>query len=178
MSLLVIAYPEIDEAGWAWIQQYRKMHDSLYYTTVNPHITFVFAAEGISDTEFVEEVVSIASKYNPILFDISKAIVHKDAFKDFYHEFLIPGEGYRQIADLHDALYAGKLNPCLRTDIEYIPHITIGNAASYQTSLQRVESINVGSVNIRGVISQLSVVRYINNQLSLLKLIPLKSNHL
>ena len=160
MSLLVAAFPEIAEEDFNRIQSYRKENDSLFHV-VKPHFTIVFPANNITAEAFIDEIRKLAEGQTVIDFEITNTLVHKDDFRDHYHEFLVLGKGNEEIIQLHDRLYAGLLLPYLRADIKYIPHISIGNSTDRDICEQRISSFN--TTPIRGRISELTIADYSNN---------------
>src|ERR1044071_10094684 len=104
MSLLVLAFPVLDPKDFDWIQSLRKKNDKLS-EIIAPHFTIVFAVDDITEDEFIKEIEARSKNIPKIEFEIKKAIVHKDEFRDFHHEFLIPEKGYDEIVTLHDRLY-------------------------------------------------------------------------
>lgn len=162
MSLLVIAYPELSSGDLERIEEERKRSDSLY-TVVDPHFTFVFAVPNIPEQDFIAEIKEKAAGFGKIDFCIRCATISKDTFSETYHTFLIPDEGYSRMVKLHDALYSGLLREQLRLDIDYIPHIRIGNSVDKFASKQLVDEWNANDFSIRGSISRLTIIRYENN---------------
>lgn len=150
--------------SFEWIQSYRKKNDQLHFDIVAPHFTIVFATNLLSEKVFIEEVITLTKSISQIEFEITGAIIHKDAFSDQFHEFLIPAKGNTEIIELHDQLYSRKLLQELRTDIEYIPHIGIGNSKNLNECKVRINNLQVPL--IRGIISKLSIVRYVDNTIS------------
>ena len=128
MSLLAISYPELEESDFNWIQLYRKENDDLYYKVVDPHFTLIFPTTNIDEDQFIEEIKNKSKNVHQIEFEIRCATINKDAFSDYYYEFLVPDKGYSDIVKLHDKLYSGILSKCLRLDIDFIPHIGIGDS--------------------------------------------------
>ena len=174
MALLVLAFPVIDPKDFEWIQSWRKKNDEPFYKIVAPHFTIVFAVDDKTEEEFIEEIEARAGGFSKIEFEIKKAILHKDEFKEYYHEFLIPGKGYEEIVALHDRLYAGNLLPHLRRDIEYIPHIGIGNSKDKLKCEQAVDDLNSHGLSINGSIASLTIVAYSNQVVERIKEMKLK----
>ncbi len=164
MAFLVLAFPIISEDDFNWIQSYRKANDKLFYDVVNPHFTIVFPTTDLTETIFVDEIYLQAKGLETIEFEINKAILNKDAFSDYYHEFLVPQKGFDDIVKFHDKLYSGKLLPNLRNDIEYIPHIGIGKSKDMNISKRRLDDLNIPT--IRGQINELIIANYENNIVS------------
>jgi hypothetical protein len=174
MSLLVLAFPSLDATDFNWIQQHRKTNDELYFEIVGPHFTLVFPIPGSIEEEFINEIEIQSQGVEKIEFEINSAIVSKDAFQEYYHEFLVPGKGYSKLIDLHDKLYAGSLLPHLRTDIDYIPHISIGNSKNPTKCKQAIDKLNAQSLSIPGRIEKLTIANYSNDRIKILKEIDLE----
>ena len=127
MSLLAIAYPDLSKSDEDFIQNFRKEHDK-FYEMVQPHFALVFPLIDFSAADFTTEIKNQMRDVKPINFSIRCTTVNKDAFSELYHVFLVPDEGFSGIVKLHDKLYNDKLIENRRLDIDYIPHIGIGNS--------------------------------------------------
>ena len=171
MAFLILAFPEIAINDFEWIQSYRKENDKLYYDVVDPHFTIVFVTNDFTETIFVDEISTLSKGLKEIEFEITDAIVIKDFFSEYYQEFLVPGKGYSEIVKLHDQLYSQRLLPNLRTDIEYIPHIGIGNSKDIDVCNNGVNNLKLP--RIKGSINELAVVNYENKVISKIAAIPL-----
>lgn len=174
MSLLVIAYPEFSPGDLEQIQRFRAVHDRLYYDVVAPHFTLVFPVGNIPEGEFIGEARTKAATTRSFSFVLRYAIINKDAFSPMYHTFLVPDEGNSNFIRLHDVLYRGRLSEHLRLDIDYIPHIGVGNNTDPQVCKQMADEWNATGFNIRGSIHSLTVVSYEQNKVSVLEVIPLR----
>jgi 2'-5' RNA ligase len=160
MAYLVLAYPELEKFDFEWIQDYRKKNDPLYYTVVDPHITLVFALEVLNRDDFVEEVKKQIKDFNAFDATFNVATINQDHSGKYFHEFLVPDTGYSNIVKLHDRLYADKFANSLRLDIDYIPHIGIGNSEVAQQSKQRVDEINARDISIKGRVASIDIVEH------------------
>jgi hypothetical protein len=81
---------------------------------------------------------SVSEKYEPYEFIIRCATVGDADFMDHAHLFLIPDEGFSKFVKLHDAFYRGLLEPKLRLDLPFVPHI--GIASLPKPEAERVEA--------------------------------------
>lgn len=142
------------------IQSYRKDNDELFFKVVNPHFTFVFPVFDISEEEFTREVKDKSVNLAKFNFVIRCATINKDAFSECFHTFLVPDEGYSRIVKLHDKLYSGKLKDNLRLDLEFVPHIGIGNSKDKYSCKKMVDEWNMKEFSISGGITHLTVVNY------------------
>lgn len=163
MSYLVLAYPEINKSDLDLIQNYRKENDELFYTVVKPHFTIVFPVFDKSETEFVAEIKRKAQNFNSFDFVLRCATINKDAFNEYFHIFLVPDEGYSKILKIHDGLYSGILKKNLRLDLDFVPHIGIGNSLSGLDCKKMVDEWNKDEFEINGTISSLTIVEFENN---------------
>jgi hypothetical protein len=173
MSYLVLAYPDLNEADYELIQDCRREKDSLYFDVVDPHFSFVFAVNDIEEEMFVQEATEKAKDQHKINFVIRCATISKDGFEDSFHVFLVPDEGHSSIIRLHDRLYSGLFKDHLRLDLDYIPHMAIGNSTDRFQSKQWVDGWNQKHLIIHGAISKLSIVKYEDNVVTLIKEIEL-----
>src|ERR1051326_1336471 len=169
MAYLAIAYPELTPADFDWIQSYRARHDRRYYNVVQPHFTLVFggtgaAVQSLSETSFIEEIEMQLGGVGPIPFELAVATVNRDLSGEYYHEFLVPELGYAKTVRLHDKLCSGKLKSRLRLDIDYIPHIGIGNDDDPRNCKARIDDLNQTSLSIRGLINTVDVIEYSNGE--------------
>jgi len=162
MAYLVIAYPKLSPTDLGVIQQYRRQHDPRYFTVVEPHFTVVFAVSDISADVFTAEVKKRAAGTKPFHFTIRVATINKDASGTFYHDFLVPDTGFSDLVKLHDKLYSGTLFGHLRLDIDYIPHIGIGNSDESLSVKQRVDQLNAQGISIDGSIDTLDIIEYVD----------------
>ena len=164
MALLVLAYPQIEEKDYEWIQNIRSKEDERYYGVVEPHFTIVFPVFNIDQDIFINHVEKISKKYGTFYFAIRCAQIVKDSFSDYTDVFLVPEEGYRIFIKLHDALYTGLLEKELRLDIPFIPHIGIANSKDARKCKELSDRINAQNPEIIGAINKLSIVSYENDK--------------
>ena len=160
MTYLVIAYPELAPYDYEWIQSYREENDSRYFSVVKPHITLVFAMSNLDKDDFVSEVRKQATGFRAFKFEIRVATINQDDSGEYFHEFLVPDKGYSDVVKLHDKLYADKFAPSLRYDLDFIPHIGVGNSDDAQVSKHRVDEINSRDILITGKVVDIDVVAF------------------
>jgi hypothetical protein len=97
------------------------------------------------------------------------ATINKDSFAPVFHEFLVPERGYAAIAMLHDRLYSGAFREFLRLDIDYIPHIGVGNDQDAETVKTRVDALNQHGVSIAGTIDAVDMIGLHENRVTRLR---------
>jgi 2'-5' RNA ligase len=160
MSLLVLAYPQIEKKDFEWIQSFRAKHDGRYYNLFNPHFTSVFPVFDVSEADFIKHVEMISKKFNEFYFVLRCAQIVKDSFSDYTDVLLIPEEGHRIFVKLHDAFYTNLLEPQLRLDIPFIPHMTIANNLDAVKCKKLADEINSKNIEIVGAVNKLDIVVY------------------
>lgn len=173
MAYLVVAYPRLEQDDFNFIQNYREQNDSRYFSVVEPHITLVFAINDIDKDSFVSEVKDKIASVKPFDFVINVATINQNDDGKYYHEFLVPDTGYSNIVKLHDKLYSGLFAPHLRFDIDFIPHIGIGNSDKALISKQRIDELNTVGVSISGRVDSVDVIEFVDGKVTTVKKIGL-----
>jgi hypothetical protein len=118
MYYALVHYPHIDTDS---INGFRRKYDP-HFDLIQPHITFIFPVqETIGEQRLVDHVEKVLSKWEPYA-------IHLNGFcKSWDHWlFLILQQGNDQAIRLHDELYTGILTEYCREDIEFIPHLGLG----------------------------------------------------
>jgi len=160
MAYLVVAYPKLEQSDFDWIQNYREQNDPRYFSVIEPHITLVFAINDTDKDSFVNEVKQKLAGVEPFDFALNVATINQNDDGKYYHEFLVPDVGYSNTVKLHDKLYSGLFAPHLRFDIDFIPHIGIGNSDEAQISKQHIDELNAKGVSISGKVDEVDVIEY------------------
>lgn len=174
MAYLVIAYPDLEKKDFDKIQHYRELNDKLFFKVIAPHFTIVFPVFDKTETEFIDEVKLQATNIEKFNFKIKCSTINKDSFSDHYHSFLVPDEGFSNIIKLHDKLYCDKLKDNLRLDIDFIPHIGIGNSLDKYLCKSMVDEWNKTDFSITGAVTKLTIVKYDNDKVTEIESINLK----
>jgi hypothetical protein len=164
MAYLVIAYPELAKNDFDRIQHYREENDKLFFNVVAPHFTIVFPIFGMAENEFINEVRLQVTNIEKFSFKIRCSTINKDSFSHYYHAFLVPDEGFSNIVKLHDKIYSDKLKGNLRLDIDFIPHIGIGNSLDKGFCKSMVDEWNRNDFLIAGSVNKLTIVNYENDK--------------
>jgi 2'-5' RNA ligase len=157
MTLLVLAYPELEPADRAWIERIRAEHDPRHIA-VAAHVTLVFPVAGMDPDTLIADVARQASGVAPIPFVLRSALPFKDVTGRGTDVFLVPDEGFGALVRLHDRLYAGALASALRLDIPSIPHITIGRSDDPTLCKRLADDLNAQPFAIHGRVTALDVV--------------------
>lgn len=173
MAYLAIAYPEFEKSDFDWIQEYRQKHDR-QHTFVEPHITLVFAVQDVEQDTFINEIEDKLTGFQSFDFIIRVATINKDNSGNYFHEFLVPDEGFSNVVKLHDRLYSGSLADHLRHDIDFIPHISIGDSENVSDSRQRVDELNYQSLEVKARISTVDIIEFKDGAVTTIRKVQLK----
>jgi 2'-5' RNA ligase len=119
-------FPGIDE-----LEAFRARHDPVA-DRVPAHLSFVFPfPTALSRLQVETHVARVASRWPPIPVTFRHVRLHANEFV-----FLMASRGAASITGLHDRLYTRSLQPHLRRDLPYEPHITLARNAR----LERIEA--------------------------------------
>jgi len=160
VSLLALCYPKFSVEDQRFVDDFRDHHDHAYRDVVRPHFTMVFQVRDLAEPAFSEHVGFVAEASGPIRFVCRYAMVHNDVSSDDYYVFLVPDEGFSELALLHDALYTKILESKLRLDIPYVPHIGVATLKDVHQCKELADELNAGHLCISGTIEEISVVEY------------------
>ena len=169
MSLVVLAYPQLEKKDYEWIQSFRAKHDERYFKVVEPHFTVVFPVPSVDEKTLIHHVEKAAKRFNQFYFVLRCAQIVKSSFINYTDVFLIPEEGYRIFVKIHDAMYTGILERELRLDIPFIPHMGVGNNSDAYKSKTYADELNKKNIEIVGSIDSLDIVRYETNSVETIK---------
>lgn len=160
MAYLVLAYPNIEQSDYDWVQSIRQKHDKRYFNIVKPHVTLVFSTSKLSLSEFTQHIKEKVGAFQSFELNLDSVKVVEDDSKEFFHVFLIPSKGFNEINKIHDELYTDKLEGELRHDIPFIPHVGVGTSDSLQEANEVASDIEKARRPIIGNISQLTIVEF------------------
>jgi 2'-5' RNA ligase len=160
MALAVVNYPTLSEKDFRWIQSVREKYDKLFFNVVAPHFTLVFPTENISFELLFTHIQKVAERFEPFEFTIRCATVGDPDFMEHAHLFLIPDEGFSKMVKLHDAFYRGPLEPELRLDLPFVPHIGIASLPKPEACKKLADELNAQNFEIRGKVEMLDIIRY------------------
>ncbi len=176
LALAVLNYPTVSQQDYDWIQTIRRKYDPLYFSLIEPHLTFVFPTENITEAELVDHVCSHAAGLAPLEAVFRCAVLGDADFQDHAHAFLMPDEGFSQIVRLHDRLYTGILRPELRHDLPFFPHIAFANACEPADCQLIVDEVNAEKFELRARVETLDVVGFDGKRVWTIKRIALSGD--
>ena len=156
MKLAIVAYPTLDEVDRQWIESFRTKHDP-QASRLGVHFTLVFPVDAVPG-ELEPDLELAARTIQPIAFELWSTHVVRDVVGSDALVFLVPSVGGPQIEALHDRLYAGVLRPHLRSEIPFVPHMTVGAASDLQLAERLAQELDVSSRGVRGMVAKMDLV--------------------
>lgn len=169
MSLVILAYPELDDGVLQRIQQFRKQYDQQQFSIVDPHFTLVFPSNVKLTDKLLLEINSVVDDFGAFKFSLFKAEVIQDVITNQYMVFLTTEKGNDSFQQLHTQLYVHSLQPYLRSDIPYVPHITIGRTESESGSIGIAEKWNQHACETSGIVRSIVLADFTGDRLMKIK---------
>jgi 2'-5' RNA ligase len=158
MSLAVISYPKFIPNEGELIPVMESIYPKLIYPKLAPHFTFIFPQASVPQKQLIDHVQTIATHHASISFVIRRVETVADKLSQNHYLFLVPDEGFDKVIQLHDHLYSGLLAGELRSDIPFVPHITLGYTPDAAYCEAAAAAINEQPFELKGVIEVLDVV--------------------
>ena len=118
MYFALVQYPQIGNEDF---HSFRNKYDP-YASILKEHITLIYPVPFTVGRAKLEEHIQ------EVLHDWSPFKVHFCTLEKTWDHWLYLGakEGKNLVTDLHDQLYTGIINPYLREDLPFYPHIGLG----------------------------------------------------
>ena len=108
------------------VEAFRRRHDPAA-ALIPAHVSLVFPfPTALSRLQVETHVRRVVSRWPPIPATFRRVRTEANEFI-----FLMASRGAASIKGLHDRLYTRSLQPHLRRDLPYEPHITLGRHADY-----------------------------------------------
>ena len=158
--LYSLCYPTLSIEDDALIQSFRENYDLPFIDVASHHFTIAFGLSEIDSGDYINHVRRIAENTKRIRFSCRYAMPCNNDFNDNYHVFLVPDEGFSEIALLHDKIYTGLLEAYLRLDIPYIPHITVATTPDSQKVKMLCAELNATDLEIAGSLEGITIGHY------------------
>lgn len=114
----LVHFPNIDTSD---VQLLRIKYDPTA-DLIPAHITILFpVSDEIGEDAFINHIESVLKHWEPFPIRINGLLKSWDHWL-----FLTLRDGNAEVIRLHNEIYTGILQPYLRTDIEFVPHIGLG----------------------------------------------------
>ncbi len=157
-SYYVAFFPDL--SSHRWISEFRNANDPKA-ELVQAHITLVNPISDFPLEKLKNEVAATVKKIRKFKAVFRSSLIMPEVDKSRSHLasiFLVPDEGFSSIIRLRYQLYEGDLNPFLRLDISFVPHITIGLSTDLQKAKKLVDAINSKPFEVVAEVDQISIV--------------------
>ena len=152
----IVAFPSLEASERQWIESIRAKHDP-QAGRIGVHFSLVFPTV-LSRRVIEVQAARVAAATEPVRVVLRRAGVAPDPVGGGGHVFLMPEEGRDQIAQLHDRLYEGALQPHLRKDVPFRPHLTIAARPTIDPLHALAAEINTTTRSIRGFLAEIVLV--------------------
>lgn len=133
-----------------------------------------FSGSDLPPNDFVDEIRKRAKGVHQIHFQLCSAVVVSEPQVQAFHVFLVPDQGCGAIIRLYGQLHAGKLAPIMRTDITYLPHVTVASADNWTEAYTLATQLNAQDFSVAGEIDELEVHQRDGSVMRTLAKIPLE----
>lgn len=153
----VIAEPALAAADRAWVQALRRREDPGGFARVEPHLTLVFAVALADPAPLLRAMRREAARTRPFRVALDRVLLLEDIAGGFVI-CLGAARGRAALIRLHDRLYAGSLAPCLRADIAYEPHLTLGRRRTARAADRLADRIAASEPDLRAPVDSLLLV--------------------
>ena len=173
-KLYTLAYPTLNAADSQFIERFRVAND-LHHGRVAAHFTLVFGCGAVDELQYTEHVQAVAKKLRAVSFVFRYAMLGADDQDSTAYVFLVPDEGYSGLSLLHDRLYQGVLEPYLRLDLPYVPHITIGTVPERRRAKVLCDQLNEQGIQVGGRVESLSVCALEGGKVRTIESFPLQT---
>jgi 2'-5' RNA ligase len=154
--LAVVAYPHLRDSDRQWVEAVRARHDP-QASQIEAHFTLVFPAE-VAVEALIAQVRSAVVFCGAIPFTLGRAVVFRDVAEEGSHVFLLPEEGHEELHTLHDRLNDGVFSRHLRTDVPFVPHLTVGAYSTFEECERVAEQLNQEQRTMRGTVRSVDVI--------------------
>jgi 2'-5' RNA ligase len=151
MVYALVHYPAVHTHH---IDELRRKYDP-QADLIPPHITLMFPVQhSIGESSLVSHLEHVLSGSRQ--FPIRMQGLEQSA--DHYL-FLLLQEGRAEVIHLHDRLYTGMLAPYLRTDLPYVPHVTLGSFDDAELCSQALREAERAPLHYQCLVDRLHLVK-------------------
>jgi 2'-5' RNA ligase len=172
MPLLIVAPLEATRIDLGRIEAIRRRHDPRH-AVIGAHVTLVFPFDAPDAATAADHLGAVAAEQGAIALRLSAYLAVRDADDRQSHVFLVPDHGRAEVEALHDALYSGPLAGQLRSDIPFIPHITVGVREHHHEAEDLVREL--GQAGIAARLPALELVAFDGAAVSRLQRVELQA---
>ncbi|MGF9966008.1 2'-5' RNA ligase family protein [Bacillus rhizoplanae] len=146
------------------IEAIRRKHDPLF-GLISPHITLVFPFVSEVPNECLKKHIEIIiGSMNSFHITLNSVVTNSEEYL-----FLLIEEGKESIIELHNKLYTDFLQPFLRKEIPYIPHVTVGRKGDKEQAFHIIKNLHPLRDTMRFTIDKITVERIGENEESIIE---------
>ena len=150
MDYALVHYPAVETQR---IDALRRKYDP-QVDLIAPHITLMFPLpSSMGESTLVSHLEHVLNGCRPFPIHIQGLEESAD-----HYLFLVLQEGRAEVIHLHDRIYTGILAPYLRTDLPYVPHVTLGSFGEAELCSQARRDAERDSLNYQCVLDRLHLV--------------------
>lgn len=154
-----VAYPRWDELSTHdAIARHRAVHDAALVNVIAEHVTLVFPGPDQALADYAAHVRAVAARHAPLRLACRCAVHSPDPLQPVFRQYLVPDEGLSALVRLHADLHTGLFAAQRRTDLEFLPHLTIGTFNDAGACLQACDDWNASGCLALGRIDALAIV--------------------
>lgn len=106
----------------------------------------------------IAQVRSAVVSRGAIPLTLGRAVVFRDVVAEGSHVFILPEEGHEELHALHDRLYDGVFSRHLRTDVPFVPHVTVGAYPTFKECKRVADQLNQEHRTMRGTVRGVDVI--------------------
>ena len=173
--LFVISYPDLERSDFDKIQHWRKEFDPHGCTLIDPHITLVFSVTPDLTDQLTLHTSEIAASHSAIKFVIDRTLVRRVVGQNLWHLFLAPGSGSEMLTQLHRSLQSGEYARFFRTEMPFVPYITIGSFTDAESCVMAAHKLAEEPMHIEGSVSELTLIHDRGKRIDLMQTFRLVS---
>jgi 2'-5' RNA ligase len=159
----------LDPGVSAELEQIRSRFDPLA-ELIPAHVTLVHPfAPSAPLAQIESHLTGICRSTSPFIFGLSGVSTHGGEYI-----FLNVVEGAKEIVDLRERLYTGPLAAHRRTDIPFIPHLTLGRLMTQDALRRAASEIAATDPSVTTHAAVVSVYRIDDNRREVILTVPLE----
>ena len=139
MIYSLVHFPNIDTE---LINQIRRKYDP-QVELIQPHITIMFpVTESIGEDKLIDHLRNVVRNRKSFPIQLQGLCRSPDNYL-----FLLVNEGKDAIVNLYAQIYTGVLSNLRKTDLPYVPHVTLGvfrdNGNEYERALEEAKRVDL-----------------------------------
>ncbi|KGM32455.1 2'-5' RNA ligase family protein [Inquilinus limosus] len=173
VRLAVVGYPLWSDADREWIEAIRREHDAAKAAMIDAHATLVFPTGLLPESAMLDHVRGRLQGVASFNIDFHSVAPASDDQTSSHYVFLLPDDGGEALMALHDHLYSGPLEPALRRDLPYHPHVTVARVPDAASAASVAEEIRRQGRILHGRVAAVTLLRCFPDMVETVATLPL-----